>query len=984
MAVEWSADRVLAMAPDPASARAGQGLGSAKKWASLGRGEGLLWGECQGSGKDPYQTKVLLDEAASSCSCPSRKFPCKHGLGLMLVWASSPKAIAEKPLPAWVASWKESREKKADAKKEKVDRGPAPVDPAAKAKREAARMAKVSSGLDDLALWMGDLVRQGFASLANRPGNVWADQARRMIDAQAPGVARRLRQIDEMGLAGDGWPPPLLDRLGRLHLLREGFSRIEALPEGVAEDVRAAIGFPVDQDVLRAGPTVSDHWQVIGQGFGVEDRVTACRTWLLGRDSGRPAMLLDFGAGGKSPEPALRPGCSVHAEIAFFPGSAPLRTVLVRRLAEPEDLAEIRGATTIDRAYADLGDRLAKNPWTELTPVAIVDVILQEKDGDWWARDASGAAIPLTKTFALGWDLLALGGGRPVTLSGEFDGSSLNALGCLIGGRFHVLGSARDSAPGDWPGAASVPAPLLVESSTSALVGVDRRPPPDPSGSPAIGRALSGLERAEAPSRLLSIAAASALHARAGRRPTADPSPLPPECPPESRPECDPSGAKRLLEMLPGERGSDVAEWLGLLSASGRVLPPESLVDLFDRADLIDIPANVLGERGRWLALRNPKWRKFAGADEAADPAVTWETGTHHERVATLHALRLSDPGRARELVLSTFASEPADKRAEFVAGFATGLSMADEPLLEAALDDRGKDVRRWAGEHLRHLPGSRLVARMVERARPLLTWAGAKVSVKLPSACDKAMIRDGVDPKPPSDLKLGERAWWLRQVVAAVPPGTWEEASGLRPEALVASLKGEWAADLWTAWGEAASRSRDVAWLEALLARRSKDKASVFDPAGDIGLFRALPPDRRDAFLAAKLASAPASLREGHPAIPYLTRIAADGLGREAGLALIRWFRELLQDERGRYPSAESLEPLPEYEGSRYDHKYHHYQLFYVIDAAGMVLPPDLADEAAAGFDLADGPRPKYAVCFAQMIDHLRSRRDMHREFAP
>ncbi len=46
------------------------------------RGRGL----CAGSGKDPYQTVVDLGPRYQ-CSCPSRKFPCKHALALLLSWA---------------------------------------------------------------------------------------------------------------------------------------------------------------------------------------------------------------------------------------------------------------------------------------------------------------------------------------------------------------------------------------------------------------------------------------------------------------------------------------------------------------------------------------------------------------------------------------------------------------------------------------------------------------------------------------------------------------------------------------------------------------------------------------------------------------------------------------------------------------------------------------------------------------------------------
>ena len=82
MSISLTADQILRLAPDASAAKAGQGLSTAHKWRALGRRETIVWGECQGSGKEPYQTQADLSEPAFRCSCPSRKFPCKHGLGL--------------------------------------------------------------------------------------------------------------------------------------------------------------------------------------------------------------------------------------------------------------------------------------------------------------------------------------------------------------------------------------------------------------------------------------------------------------------------------------------------------------------------------------------------------------------------------------------------------------------------------------------------------------------------------------------------------------------------------------------------------------------------------------------------------------------------------------------------------------------------------------------------------------------------------------
>ena len=102
-------DQITASAPDAASLKAGRGLATPRKWESAGGDDEVLWGLAMGSGKEPYQTRVALADLASKCSCPSRKFPCKHALGLMFLATGEPTALSQKERPPWVAEWLDSR-----------------------------------------------------------------------------------------------------------------------------------------------------------------------------------------------------------------------------------------------------------------------------------------------------------------------------------------------------------------------------------------------------------------------------------------------------------------------------------------------------------------------------------------------------------------------------------------------------------------------------------------------------------------------------------------------------------------------------------------------------------------------------------------------------------------------------------------------------------------------------------------------------------
>ncbi|MET8508002.1 SWIM zinc finger family protein, partial [Streptomyces sp. NPDC004787] len=116
--VRWTADQVLALAPDAASRTAGSKLGTPGPWSGAGFDGRAVWGLCRGGGSTPYRTVVDTDGPASSCSCPSRKFPCKHALGLLLLWAGDAEGAAVPAAggaPDWAEGWLAARRERAEA-----------------------------------------------------------------------------------------------------------------------------------------------------------------------------------------------------------------------------------------------------------------------------------------------------------------------------------------------------------------------------------------------------------------------------------------------------------------------------------------------------------------------------------------------------------------------------------------------------------------------------------------------------------------------------------------------------------------------------------------------------------------------------------------------------------------------------------------------------------------------------------------------------
>src|SRR5262249_38911485 len=91
----------------------------------------------------------------------------------------------------------------------------------------------------------------------------WDDIAARMVDAQAPGLAERLRALASVPHSGAGWDGRLLEEYALLHLLAVAYRRQAELPPPLRDTVRSRVGFslrPADGPRCwgggsRSGPT---------------------------------------------------------------------------------------------------------------------------------------------------------------------------------------------------------------------------------------------------------------------------------------------------------------------------------------------------------------------------------------------------------------------------------------------------------------------------------------------------------------------------------------------------------------------------------------------------------------------------------------------------------------------------------------------------------------------------------------------------------
>jgi hypothetical protein len=419
------------------------------------------------------------------------------------------------------------------------------------------------------------------------------------------------------------------------------------------------------------------------------------------------------------------------------------------------------------------------------------------------------------------------------------------------------------------------------------------------------------------------------------------------------------------LQRLLGEPDAGlIEEWAGIAAARGRRVAEQTVPALLDwwsrQPRRKDVVFAVCGERAAWLASLNPAWRAPApGHGVPADADEAWQTGTTPERVSLLLAVRRHDPARALALVRSTWGSDGADDRRRFVEALADGLTMDDEPFLEAALDNKSKAVRRAAAAVLGRLPGSRHKARLnalarsviVVEARKGLLRRSASVSLEPPKEFDKAWERDGLEEQPAGGT--GKRAWWLRQILGAADPSAWTEAAALDPEALLEAISGDdYFDDALEAIVRALGLRPDAAWAGPVL-RRPLGRKSV-EPEHLAGLVAPLKPEESRPLLLEAAAHA---------------RFGGARRWRVLALAGPPWPREFSAAALGLLAGA-----VPR-EGEAW-------ALHEPVDRVSRAVSPELAEEFVETVLAAFPGQPTDSV--KRSIDRARLRADMHKEFGP
>ena len=414
--MDISLQTIQELAPDQASLNAANKLLKPAKWPLRGKSSAThcIWGQCQGSGANPYYTMADVVDHGYKCTCPSRKFPCKHVLALLWQFAEGADDFSEGEPPEWVQDWLGRRRKSATAKTDQPSDSSTgkniheagaeaipPLSSAEQAKKDADKIRRaeqtrtktnqlITTGLEEFQQWVDDQLRTGIGSFLKEVQPRCRRIAARLVDAKATALASRLDELPARlrQLSNEQRADAVFKELGQLILLTEAWF---ADPDDA--DTRRAIASSETREQILASEQVIRHrglWQNIGEKVETRrDGLISHSTWLLNLEADEPefALLLDYypASAGKR-EVGLGAGMRLQGELAYYPSRQPLRAFPVDYQVQTDHDERPWAISDVD-VWSSYQHWLAQLPWQEQCPHILGKgrVLTDDKGRYWWS-----------------------------------------------------------------------------------------------------------------------------------------------------------------------------------------------------------------------------------------------------------------------------------------------------------------------------------------------------------------------------------------------------------------------------------------------------------------------------------------------------------------------------------------------------------------------------------------------------------------------
>lgn len=298
------------------------------------------------------------------------------------------------------------------------------------------RLARVAKGVQACRDWLEDRMRVGLTAPSSLDPDSFETMAARMVDYQAPGIVRKVRQLGEIQTSGIGWETRLLEEMGLLYAFLDAFDKREEFPEPLHQEILRAVGITIEKKDIPEENRFVDTWHVAIQRVFQEDRVIVQRSWIYGGATNLWQLHLSFSVADRPFDPDLKVGQAFRGQIGIFPGSSELRAAVFS--AEPAEF-EVPPAGTIRSMQESYAALLSRFPWTEVSSAAVEIHALEQTPRGWLAIDGSGDRVELIGRELGPWRIAAFLPSGPVKVFGEWDGRAFRAITMSAGGGFAIL-----------------------------------------------------------------------------------------------------------------------------------------------------------------------------------------------------------------------------------------------------------------------------------------------------------------------------------------------------------------------------------------------------------------------------------------------------------------------------------------------------------------------------------------------------------------
>ncbi|HZZ78959.1 MAG TPA: SWIM zinc finger family protein [Gemmataceae bacterium] len=414
-------------APNADAAKNGRGLVLKGKFLKLHASEDgtLLFGECQGSGKEPYRcsSDFARPEAPTHrCNCPSRQFPCKHCVGLMYAFALK-KNFTTAPIPEDLASKREKLQARVEKKKDDAEKPPKQVNKDALAKKIKAQL----DGIDILERLTNDCVRLGIGNMNAKLAREMEGQAKQLGNAYLPGAQNALHAYTTLFSGNDGKYAEqtaaqrervyseALDQLSRLHaLVKQGRAYLQRrledpdLKPETESSIAAWLGHAWHLTELKAVGLVEADAELVQLAFNSHDDIARQEyvdtgVWMA-LANGKIRLTQNFrpykAAKFIKSDDSFSQVAQVK-ELCVYPGDVNPRIRwegMLPRPLEPKDLERIRtfGKPDFAAIVKEVKGHL-KGPLSDKMPIYALNFKRLGKVGDQFvAEDAKGERLVMT------------------------------------------------------------------------------------------------------------------------------------------------------------------------------------------------------------------------------------------------------------------------------------------------------------------------------------------------------------------------------------------------------------------------------------------------------------------------------------------------------------------------------------------------------------------------------------------------------------